>query len=72
VRASEQRETFTGSSRMLPKRRRTLLRGCALRSAAPGFGGHGKTVDSITGGCEEAMAVSIFADIQRIAARALS
>jgi hypothetical protein len=29
-------------------------------------------VDSITGGCEEAMALSIFADIQRIAARALS
>jgi hypothetical protein len=34
--------------------------------------GHGAMVDSITGGCEEAMALSIFADIQRIAARALS
>ncbi|MEH2497923.1 hypothetical protein V1294_004402 [Bradyrhizobium sp. AZCC 1678] len=33
---------------------------------------HGEKVDSIPGGCEEAMAVSIFADIQHIAARALS
>lgn len=35
------------------------------------WGRHGE-LGSITGGCEEAMALSIFSDIQRIAARALS
>ena len=35
------------------------------------WGLHGE-LGSITGGCEEAMALSIFSDIQRIAARALA
>jgi hypothetical protein len=48
------------------------IEGMRAKIRCAGLWGHGEKVDSITGGCEEAMAVSIFADIQRIAARALS